>query len=115
MERERRLGCRSVFQNGRNKTMTTYTLVTATTPGGVTILIASPPDGDQAGIDAAIAEHREMERQYEGGRSAIELIPGCTLTDDEPEEGEVVWSGNEGGWLMDENSKTYKYAVTEEG
>lgn len=98
----------------------TYTLVCATAPNGVTLLIGSPRDGDQKGIEDAIASHRQMEREYlsEGDEddplryrpAEIELIQGCTLSHDEPETGEIVWSGSEGGWLIDEHGTTYKFA-----
>jgi hypothetical protein len=102
--------------------MTTYTLVIATSPS-TTLLIGSPVDGDQAGVDQAIAGHREMEREDRMGYdnddehrdtagADIELIPGCTLTDDEPEdEDRIMWQGHEYGWLIDENGNPYKYAI----
>jgi hypothetical protein len=114
----------SIVRDTDEEKRPTYTLVTATSPGGVTILIGSPPDGDQAAIEWAIAGHREMERENRMGAdeedreaaryapAKIELIPGCILTDDEPEdEDRIVWRGHETGWLIDENSNTYEYAI----
>jgi len=98
-----------------------YTLILATSPGGATLLIGSPRDGDEQGIEDSIASHRMMEKEYLSERdeddplryrpSEIELTRGCVLTDEMPEVGEIVWSGSEGGWLMDEHGETYKYAV----
>ncbi len=100
-----------------------YTLVFARSPNGAEILLGSPIDGNQAAIDATIAEHREMERENRMGcdefdperyapGAEIRLVSGCILTDEEPEdETRIVYAGHELGWLFDADGQTYTYAV----
>lgn len=71
------------------------------------LLIATVPTGGD--LDAAIDLERKNSRTPElKATSVIE----CVRLTDEPSAGEeIVYSGTEMGWLMDETGKTYNYAV----
>ncbi len=91
-------------------TVTTYT-VAITTEFEDDMLLASCPDN--ADIAAAVAAEHAWERGEDA--PAWRAISGLTFTDDVPEdEARIVWGPSpERGWLMDEDGKTYTYAVRE--
>jgi hypothetical protein len=88
--------------------MTTYTIA-LTTQYRDTMLLASCPDGDD--IAAAVAREHAWERDE--AEPAWRAVSGLTFTDDAPEdEDKIVWGPSpERGWLIDENGRTYAYAV----
>jgi hypothetical protein len=92
--------------------MTTYTLA-ITTDYDLPMLLASCPDSDD--IDAAVQKEHAWGHDPED-EPAWRSIDGVTLTDDEPEdESRIVWGPSpERGWLIDENGRTWRYAVRED-
>jgi hypothetical protein len=83
--------------------MTTYTLIIAEN-----YLLTTIPDGSdiEAAIEAAVADARiEREDRYD-------VVPGCVLTDDEPEDdAAIAWRSGGNGWTMDESGQDWRFAV----
>ena len=72
------------------------------------MLIATVPHkGD---IEAAIsAEEKNIGEPLD--RDRITIVHDLVLTDEVEDGDDIVYSGNSMGWLMDENDRTYNYAV----
>lgn len=82
--------------------MTTYTIAFWND-----LLIATiPDDGD---LDAAVKA--ESERASIPEMEATSVETGLILTDETEDGDEIVYSDTRTGWLIDENGKTYRYAV----
>ena len=98
--------------------MTTYTIA-YTKPesdGGISRLIATVPErGDVYATVKAAVRQEQLDLIDESGKApaiAWDAVSGLVLTDDEPpDESRIIWQGQDRGWLMDENGKTYQYAV----
>ena len=82
--------------------MATYTL--AIVDGEM--LMATVVDGGD--IDAAVEAEASMARI---DPPKFDAVYGCTLTNNEPEDGEYVWKSGNQGWIIDENGREWKYAV----
>jgi hypothetical protein len=79
----------------------TYTLAI-----GSDMLLATVVDG--ADIDAAVAAYC-VEANCDP--IEFEVKTGCTLTDHEPETGEIVWHSGNSGWIFDDAGETRKFAT----
>lgn len=79
--------------------MNTYTIAFTDS-----VLLATVVDGSD--IDAVIKA--SVPGDVEG---EIEKVSGLVLTDDLQEGDEIVWSGNDCGYLTDEHGSWFNYAV----
>ncbi|WP_157266540.1 hypothetical protein [Azohydromonas aeria] len=83
----------------------TYTIACLKSTG---LLIACEPDGSD--MEAAIvAEEGRASATFD--RDDIVTVEGLTLTDEERDGDETIYSGTQLGWLMDKAGRSYEYAV----
>jgi hypothetical protein len=86
--------------------MTTYTLAIA----DIMLLATVPDDAGIAGAVAKEVEDNGLDRHH--GPIEYKAISGCTLTDDEPEDSDtIVWHSGNGGWIIDETGRDWRFAV----
>ena len=81
-------------------------------------LAATAIDGDSAALEAQVQDTMS-QLNAEDEKPAVRYETGLTLyesADDAEDDGaELAYSGNDQGWLIDENGKTWGAAARKEG
>lgn len=88
--------------------MTTYTIAMLDD-----VLIATVQDSKDIMLEASnelvTGDYRKPDG-YSYLMSDLTIISGLTLSNDEPADADIIYSGTTNGWLQDENGNTYLYA-----
>lgn len=86
--------------------MTTYTIVNDSESG---MLLCCLPDGSD--LESAISEFTTHANIQSIGIDDCDVNSGLVLTDDTEDGDQIIYGGNDLGWLTDEFGRTYEYAV----